>query len=322
MSQLTEKNILVVPDIPVIMNLSPFKTRFELLFEKAGLTISEFKGNKYTEYGEKMEQKIIDYLNDTEMYEDAFQENQVINGNRRYNADGVNSVRVLEVKTTSQVKETIDEYKMYLSQLLEGMEQFEKDLGTLAVYERPEDFEEQLAKNELKFENERLQLFDIEFKDYELFVTRKNNAVELFEADVEKVKENPLITEEELQPQEIQDLAKIIVEDEKVFKELETKHTENKAKLKKLLETYGNKGFETDAGVKVTLVEDGDNKIVEVKKYQDELFEKENPEIVSMYKNACETYEDVRENYTYTEKTVSKGKAGHIRITMPKGKDK
>ena len=45
-------------DIPVIMNLSPFKSRFDLLLEKAGYKEDTFEGNVYTEYGNKLEPKI------------------------------------------------------------------------------------------------------------------------------------------------------------------------------------------------------------------------------------------------------------------------
>ena len=36
-------------DIPIIMGISPFKKRFDLLLEKAGLKENDFDGNQYTE---------------------------------------------------------------------------------------------------------------------------------------------------------------------------------------------------------------------------------------------------------------------------------
>ena len=42
-------------DIPIIMGISPFKSRFDLLLEKAGLKENDFTGNEYTEYGNKLE---------------------------------------------------------------------------------------------------------------------------------------------------------------------------------------------------------------------------------------------------------------------------
>jgi putative phage-type endonuclease len=48
-------------DIPVIMGENPFKTIDILLQEKAGL-IEPFKGNKYTQYGNEMEGKLLNIL--------------------------------------------------------------------------------------------------------------------------------------------------------------------------------------------------------------------------------------------------------------------
>ena len=51
-------------DIPVIMEISPFKSRYDLLLEKAGFKENNFTGNVFTDYGNKMEGKIRDWLND------------------------------------------------------------------------------------------------------------------------------------------------------------------------------------------------------------------------------------------------------------------
>ena len=48
-------------DIPAIMGISHFKTRFDLLLEKAQLQENQFDGNSYTEYGNELEPKIRDY---------------------------------------------------------------------------------------------------------------------------------------------------------------------------------------------------------------------------------------------------------------------
>ena len=50
-------------DIPVIMNISPYKSRFDLLLEKAGYKTDMFEGNIYTEYGNQLEPAIRDYIN-------------------------------------------------------------------------------------------------------------------------------------------------------------------------------------------------------------------------------------------------------------------
>jgi predicted phage-related endonuclease len=38
-------------DLPAILGLSKFKTRWQLLLEKAGLEERTFAGNRFTEYG-------------------------------------------------------------------------------------------------------------------------------------------------------------------------------------------------------------------------------------------------------------------------------
>ena len=67
---------------------------------------------------------------------------------------------ILEIKTTSQIKENVNDYKVYLVQLLFYMQNVEVERGMLAVYERPEDFNEE-------FDGERLQIF---FINIELFI--------------------------------------------------------------------------------------------------------------------------------------------------------
>lgn len=45
------------------MGISPFKSRFDLLLEKAELKDNDFDGNEYTEYGNVMEPKIREHIN-------------------------------------------------------------------------------------------------------------------------------------------------------------------------------------------------------------------------------------------------------------------
>ena len=49
-------------DLPIIMGISSFKSRFDLLLEKAELKENDFDGNSYTEYGNVMEEKIREYI--------------------------------------------------------------------------------------------------------------------------------------------------------------------------------------------------------------------------------------------------------------------
>lgn len=180
-------------DIPIIMNISPFKKRFDLLLEKADLLENEFEGNMYTEYGNILEPKIREYIN--KLKNTNYIEYKKIDGNIRCHLDGFNEVSVLEIKTTSQVRKKVSSYKKYLVQLLFYMQTMKVDKGLLAVYERPRDFCEE-------FHEERLQVFDIDIKDYEELLKDINAAVKKFIEDLEKVKENPFIEEWELEEME------------------------------------------------------------------------------------------------------------------------
>lgn len=180
-------------DIPIIMNISPFKKRFDLLLEKADLLENEFEGNIYTEYGNILEPKIREYIN--KLRNTNYIEYKKIDGNIRCHLDGFNEVSVLEIKTTSQVRKKVSSYKKYLVQLLFYMQQTNVEKGLLAVYERPKDFSEE-------FHEDRLQMFDIDIKDYDELLKEINNAVKKFIEDLEKIKENPFIEEWELEEME------------------------------------------------------------------------------------------------------------------------
>lgn len=287
-------------DIPIILGISPFKKRFDLLLEKAGLQKSEFTGNEYTEYGNVLEPKIREYINNNKV-EVPYKEDKIIKGNFRYHDDGFNGEKVLEIKTTSQIYENVSDYKVYLSQLLFGLWLREKRYGDLAVYERPEDFN-------TEFKEERLHYYkDIDINDHKEFVEQIIQAVEQFEVDLEKVKANPFITEEELQPKELIELSNKVVELENElanYKELEKQYKDFKAKLFEAMETNNVKQWTTNNGVKITRVESKPDTTETIEEFNAAKFQEENPEI---YKNYIE------------EKTVTKkGKSGYIVITLPK----
>lgn len=180
-------------DIPTIMNINPFKKRFDLLLEKADLLENEFDGNIYTEYGNVLEPKIRKYIN--KLRNTNYIEYKKIDGNIRCHLDGFDNVSVLEIKTTSQIRKKVSSYKKYLVQLLFYMQQTNVEKGLLAVYERPKDFCEE-------FQEDRLQMFDIDIKDYDELLKDINNALKKFIEDLEKIKENPFIEEWELEEME------------------------------------------------------------------------------------------------------------------------
>ena len=88
-------------DIPAIMGISRFKTRWQLLQEKAQIIEPDFKGNAYTEYGNTMEPKIREFVNSA--YVRNFVEGMDIFVDLRFHYDGIDKqhMEILEIKTTS-----------------------------------------------------------------------------------------------------------------------------------------------------------------------------------------------------------------------------
>lgn len=280
-------------DVPIIMGISPFTTRFDLLLFKAGLKENEFKGNEYTEYGNVMESKIRDYIN--ELYKTNFVEgkHEFEEDGVRCHTDGENNDTILEIKTTSQLHDNVDEYKVYLVQLLFYMHYTNRSKGVLAVYKRPEDFD-------TEFDIQRLFIYEINKDDYSELIIEILEAVERFKSDLIKVKENPLITEEELQPKELIDLSNQLIEIEKQlasFKEIEKKQKKLKDELYDAMVKYGVKKWETPNHITITRTKASEDK--EIIKFNEEKFKEKQPLLYSMF----------------LEKQIQKGKKGYIKIT-------
>ncbi len=281
-------------DISIIMGISQFKKRFDLLLEKAGLKEETFEGNEYTEYGNVLEPKIRDFINENR--EDKFVEGKFIENDIRCHTDGINKEMVLEIKTTSQIHEKVEDYKVYLVQLLFYMEYTKRNHGKLAIYHRPDDFNEE-------FDSKRLIQYDIRLDDFKKLVEDINKAVKQFRIDLAKVKENPFITEEELLPVDLTELSNKIVALENQLtemKKIEVQAKELKAQLKSAMENNNIKKWETPNGVKITLVADGEDKVV--RKFNEQLFKENNLDLWDQY----------------SEDVVQKGKAGYVKITLPK----
>ena len=247
-------------DIPIIMSLSPYKSRYDLLLEKAGYKTDTFKGNKYTEYGNTMEAKIRDYIN-------SYLDNKFVEGKHireaqgdevigvRIHTDGEREIdfslfEVLEIKTTDKTYETLDDYKIYIVQLLFYMVNVGAKYGRLAVYKRPEDLSED-------FNPDRLQVWAIELEEFKYLVEEIGKAIESFIEDLKKVKANPNITEDELIPIEIPDLANKIISLESQMKDIDKMVKKEISRLKEAMEAASIKTLTTPNGYKLTLVPDG-----------------------------------------------------------------
>lgn len=290
-------------DIPVIMGISPFKTRYELLQEKAGIIENTFEGNAYTEYGNIMEGYIRDYMADK--LETIFFEGKHVSDYFNVmpcvcHTDGENDNTILEIKTTSKIYDSVDDYMIYLVQLLFYMWIADKKQGILAVYERPADFD-------TTFDESRLQIFHINFIDYAYLLSNIFDKIRSFIDDLQKLKEAPLMSELDLMPSDIVSLTNDIMAFEAKLlemKDIEKKVKEDKIKLKKLMEEQGIKKFETPNGYKVTLVEDTPDTTETVESFNSAAFKESHPKL---YKQ-----------FTEISEKVKKGRSGYVKITVPK----
>ena len=298
-------------DIPIIMNLSPFKTRWQLLNEKAGLEPMVDVSNKYTTYGNVMEEKIRAAVN--EMLKRNFVEGKFIIEPKdgkplgiRCHTDGEDDTAILEIKTTS---DRDGNRKAYLMQLCFYMMAENKHHGILAVYDRPEDMSEELDLDRL-----HIEYFSIEeFRDIG-FVEDIGLAVHVFMSDLARKIENPFLTEQDFLPAELVNVANQIITIEEKLAELKAQENKIKADKKKLYEAMAKanvKSWETPNGYLITRVDGYAPSTKEVEDFDSETFEKENPDI---YKKYC-------------KKVTIKvsGKSGYALITPPnkrKGKKK
>ena len=292
-------------DIPIIMGISQFKSRFDLLLEKACIKENNFEGNEYTEYGNVMEPKIRDYINET--LGKNFKEGKHIDGDIRCHTDGIDSTSVLEIKTTSQIHDNVDDYKVYLVQLLFYMFHTKRQSGVLAVYHRPINFD-------LDFDSSKLQIFMINSDNYLELTQQINSAVDQFRIDLEKVRNNPFITEQELMPTDLTELSNKVLQLEtelKTYEDLKKQYDTFKEQLRQAMIENNVKKWTTPNNTQITLVLDTPDKEVEVEYYDEDKFIQENTELHEKYHNTLAAYKGTRIE-------IKKGRKGSLRITPPK----
>lgn len=304
-------------DIAAIMELSPFKKRYDLLLEKAGYKESDFKGNVFTDYGNQMEPIIRDYINGKESIiptEKGFIEGKHVreaeNGEIigvRIHTDGETDNAILEIKTTSEIFDKVDDYKIYLVQLLFYMVNTDKPFGLLAVYERPEDLS-------LELDPERLHIYPIRLEDYTDLVEEISDNLDRFIDDLYKVKNNPFITEADLLPSEITDIARRILafEDQlKYMKEIESKISSEKERLKIAMDAAGVPTWKTPNGYIITRVKDGEDKVTESEELDLDALKRDLPDLFKKIDDG---------GYLVIKRSVKKGSKGYVKITPPKKK--
>ena len=285
-------------DIPAIMGISDFTTRWELLLIKAGLKEIEFTGNRYTEYGKIIEPQIRAHINKNR--KKKFEPNRVYNGVFRCHSDGFNGDCILEIKSTSHIFETVDEYKVYLVQLLFYMQENNVKKGILAVYDRPKDFNPD-------FNDKRLQVFNITIGQYKTLLDEINAEIERFLADLKRLKENPLLSEQDFLNNDLVTISNKVVALENQmaeFKAIEEEHKKMKQALFEAMQKHDVKSWNTVNGVKITRVDGTEPTIKIEKEFDSDMFKAEHP--------------DLYENYIVEREKRTAGRSGYVKITLPK----
>jgi hypothetical protein len=195
----------------------------------------------------------------------------------------------------------VDEYKVYLVQLIKYMEENNAEYGKLAVYHRPEDFD-------LLFDPERLQVFDITMTDYLGLLAEVNEEIDRFRFDLARLRENPLLTEQDFfGGTELVTLSNKVVAFESqlaAMKAIEQQLKEAKQALFDAMTKHDVKSWTTPNGTKITRVDAtaGDTKTVT--EFDTAAFKAENPAMYEMYLHEVE------------KKTA--GRSGYIKITLSK----
>lgn len=286
-------------DIPVILGISKFKTRWQLLLEKAGLEEPTSANTKYTRYGNDIEPVIREHINLT--YNTNFVPCRVVDGDLRLHTDGFNGDCVLEIKSTSDIHSTVDGYKSYLVQLVKYMEKCEVTKGILAVYNRPESMS-------LELDAERLQVFEIRLEEHRNLLNHVNKELDRFRNDLERLKANPLLSEQDFLPSgsliALADKVALFENQLAQMKEIEVQLKDAKKALYLEMVKRNIKSWTMPNGTKVTMVAEVPAGTKMVNEFDMTTFKAEQPALYGMYMKQKEK--------------ETKGKSGYVLITIPK----
>ena len=234
-------------------------------------------------------------------YNTNFAPSRVTKGDLRLHTDGFNGKCVLEIKSTSDVHATVDGYKTYLVQLVKYMEQHEGNKGILAVYNRPENMS-------LVFDPERLQVFEIRLDEHRNLLNHVNKEIDRFRNDLERLKENPLLSEQDFLPSgslvALADKVAVFESQLAQLKEIEAQCKEAKKALYNEMLKRNVKHWTMPNGTKITRVDEVPASTKTVTEFDTEAFKTENPAMYDMYLRQKEK--------------KSNGRAGYALVTIPK----
>ena len=174
------------------------------------------------------------------------------------------------------------------------------DKGILAVYDRPDDFD-------LHFDPNRLRIFNIELSNYDDLLSEVNYELDRFRADLKRLKENPLLTEQDFLPNEIITISNKVTALEnrmQEYKALEAEYKEMKQALYEAMQKHDIKSWETFNGTKITRVDGTQASTKTVWEFDKDAFASDNPDMYKKYLKEVE------------KKTAAR--SGYVKITLPK----
>ena len=301
-------------DIGIIMGLSPFKTRWQLLQEKAGIVPIEEVDNIYTRYGNEMEGVIRDHLNN-EL--EALRSDPFIEGKHiakfwldsladvidiRVHTDGENRNCVFECKTCGEGYDLM----LYKVQTIFNCFIAKKDHALIAIYHRPEDMS-------MEFDPERLELIAFTMRDDEPIelLPKIRSAVEKFISDLKALKENPFLSEEDLIPTELVEVANKVLSFEQRLAEIKAEEEyieKQKENLFKAMVSANVKKWVTLNGTQITRVDPIATEHYTADEFDESRFKADNPELYN--------------KYLVSKEKKKSGRKGYVKITLPGGKEK
>lgn len=294
-------------EISTIMGINPFENRYNLLLKKAGLLERKEFSNNYTEFGMTIEKYIRNYINKI-LNLNLIEDTTIVSHNTldlRCNHDGLDKQNKVncEIKSTSGVYESELDSKHYLVQTLYGAKLANVDDCILAIYERKEaELKEFMKTKKIRFNPEQLKIFKFKLTDYPDLLKEINEAIDKFLIDLEKLKGNPFLTEEDLLPKDLTIFANSVLQLESDVikaKKIIEKYEEEKEKLRLAMINANVKKWETPNGIKITTIDGTED--VKINVFDEETFKKENKELFDKYQI----------------KKIKKGRKGSLRITLP-----
>lgn len=267
-------------DVSSILGINKYKTQYQLAQEKLGIIENDFKGNIYTTFGNKLEPQIREYINAVN------QTNFIVNTYHdeersiRSNVDGIDLEDniLLEIKTHGKNPNL----KVYEAQMQLYMAQIGAEVGWLALYERPENFD-------IEFDADRLNIKEIE-RDEE-YITKIYDAIETFWVRCEYLREKPDMAEQEFMTigtdmdksiMKLNKLAPEILKYKEYVKELESQEKSLKDELYEKMTENNIKKIETPLLV-VTRVLPGTTN-----RFDATAFKKDHPELSEQYTKQSE----------------------------------